>query len=526
MLPGEESRVHARRRAPLLRAALVASLALACGVRCGRPPGARGVLLISIDSVRADHLGCYGYGRPTSPRIDRLAREGTLFGEAVSTSSWTLPANMSLLTGLVPEAHGAQRPTAGLDSARTPLAEILREAGLRTAGFVSSPFLDERYGFARGFETYRNFWGGADTARSADTSRVADTTHGLGDYEASYRDRTGPDVIAAATAWLRERRREPFFLFVHLWEPHYDYIPPPPFDTLFVDRARHTPIAMDGFFMNDAIGPGMPRAELDYVVSQYDGEIAYADRLVGALLDTLGALRLADETLVIVTSDHGDEFFEHAGKGHYRTLYDEVVLVPLVARGPGVARRAEAVASQVSLIDVAPTVLGALGIPRHPEMMGEDLGPLLAGGGGGSAEAATGDGTASAARDDSAPGVASGARDGSSPLRPAPYAVSQLVGSSVPGPGRLCHLFAVRTPRWKTIHGCGDSIEVYDLAADPREAAPTGGAGARDAERVRASAALRDAIVQRASVLPAKGARRLKIERALEEQLRALGYVE
>jgi arylsulfatase A-like enzyme len=483
------------------------ALALACGVGCGRHDGARAVLLISIDSVRADHLGCYGYARATSPRIDRLSREGTLFAQAVSTSSWTLPAHMSLLTGLLPEAHGAQRPASGLDSARTPLAAILGEAGFRTAAFVSSPFLDERYGFSRGFETYRNFWGGADSAQG-----TASDAPGLQDYEASHHDRTGPDVVAAAAAWARAHRRAPFFLFVHLWEPHFDYIPPPPFDTLFVDRARHAPIPMDGFFTNDAIGPGMPPEALGYVVSQYDGEIAYADHLVGALLDTLDALGLADETLVLLTSDHGDEFFEHGGKGHYRTLYDEVIRVPLVARGPGVARRPEAVASQVSLIDVAPTVLGALGIPRHPEMMGEDLGPLLAGAEGGAAN-----GTASAAT--GAPGEAP-------PLRPAPYAVSQLVGSAAGGPGRLCHLFAVRTPRWKTIEGCGDSLEIYDLVEDPAEVAPTHGGGARDADRIQASAALREAIERRASALPAKGARRVKIERALEERLRSLGYVE
>ncbi len=137
--------------APALVAALLAA-------SCGRSPTTRHMILISVDTLRPDHLGCYGYDRETSPRLDRLAREGAFFRAAVSTGSWTLPAHMSMLTGLLPVVHGVQKRHKALDPARPLIQEILRDAGFRTAGFVSGAFVDERYGFARGFETYTNFW--------------------------------------------------------------------------------------------------------------------------------------------------------------------------------------------------------------------------------------------------------------------------------------------------------------------------------------------------------------------------------
>jgi arylsulfatase A-like enzyme len=489
-------RAGARR---LALALLVLSLAApSCTRRAAAPPR---ILLVSIDSLRADHVGCYGYACNTTPRLDRLASEGARFATAVSTSSWTLPAHMSLLTGLLPSVHGLQRTSSGLDAARTLVGEIFRDAGVRTAGFVSSPYLDERYGFARGFETYRNLWGASDSlGASRPDGRVYASAHG---------DRTGAAVIDSATAWLGAHHGEPFFLFVHLWEPHYDYIPPPPYDTLFVAPGPRSALSMEGFYRNEEIHAKMAASDLAYVVAQYDGEIAYADALVGRLLDALEALGLAGETLVAVTADHGDEFFEHGGKGHRHTLYDEVTLVPLIVRGPGVRAGVE-IAAPASLIDVAPTLLSMSGLPRHDEMMGEDLAALLAG-------RAVSERVATATI---------GGRGESRPLRPAPYAVSELEMTFVPGKRGFCRAFAVRSDRWKTIRDCTDFVEAYDLAADPGERAPIAAPDSGDSSPLAISAALRGAVDRYAAALPRRGARPVKIEKDLEERLRSLGYVE
>jgi arylsulfatase A-like enzyme len=208
-----------------VRLALASALAATCfgAASCGRVDRLQGILLISIDSLRADHLGCYGYGRPTSPRLDALAREGTFFHTAVSTTSWTLPAHMSLLTGLLPEAHAVQKMSQRLDPKRACLAEILREAGFRTGAVVSSPLLDKTFGFDRGFESYENF---------ASLSPVMGSGEGVagGPGDPSHADTSGARVVDAATAWLRAHGKEPFFLFVHLWDVHYDYDPPPPYE--------------------------------------------------------------------------------------------------------------------------------------------------------------------------------------------------------------------------------------------------------------------------------------------------------
>lgn len=500
------------RMTPLTRIAFLgcAAFVLSSGISCSRPASLRHVVLISIDSLRADHVGCYGYARSTTPHIDRLARDGVFFRTAVSTSSWTLPAHMSLLTGLLPEAHGAQSAYARLDPARTLLQEILSREGLRTAGFVSSPFLSDQHGFARGFETYRNFWED-DAGEAPDSARATPT------IDDSHDDRTGTMVVAHAVEWLRHQRRDPFFLFVHLWEPHYDYVPPAPYDTLFFAPGRRGSVPMERFFYNEAIREGMVQENLDYVISQYDGEVAYADHLVGQILDALAALGLDKDTFIVLTADHGDEFFEHGGKGHQRTLFDEVVLVPLVVRGPGVRSLAQGIDTQVSLIDVAPTVLSLLGIPRGSEMTGSDVSGLFMEGGPSGAAAARLPAAASAAPAGSSMG-------GESEIAAAPLAVSQLEGARIRGMKPFCRWFAVRSPQWKTVRDCSDSLVAFDLVHDPGERAPLSEGGKEWLEMGRASAAAQDSVIDYASGLSRKGTRRVRLAKEQEERLRSLGY--
>jgi arylsulfatase A-like enzyme len=319
-----------------------------------RPDGERpNVVLISIDSLRADHLGCYGYPRATSPHIDALAATGMRFTTTWSSTSWTLPAHVSLLTGRTLLGHGVREYRDTIPPSVPLLAEQLQKAGYATAGVVAAPFLSARYGFARGFDHYDE---------SAVSSSHAD----------SWRGETSPKSYAGASSWLREHRREPFFLFVHFWDVHYDYDPPPPYDTMF-DPDYTGSIGRADFISNPKIRPGMAERDLDHVRALYDGEIRYTDEHVGKLLDLVGELGLRERTIVILTADHGEEFFEHGRKGHERTLYEEVLHVPLVITWPGRIAPGQVATEPVSLVDVTPTILDLLRAPAPAGIEGRPL---------------------------------------------------------------------------------------------------------------------------------------------------------
>jgi arylsulfatase A-like enzyme len=316
------------------------------------------LVLISIDSLRADRLGCYGQRHDTSPNIDRLAREGVRFANVTSTTSWTLPSHMSLLTGRYVLSHGVITQTDGLSPRVPTLAEAVRAAGLTTGGVVATLFLQPRYGFGRGFDYY-------------DDSNVARTWYDELTAE------TAPGVTRQAINWLRQQQNRRFFLFLHFWDVHYDYIPPPPYDQMFDPGYRGS---VDGrnFMHNPAVKRGMPERDLQHLLALYDGEIRWVDDHIGTVMATLSEMGVADRTAVIVTGDHGDEFFEHGGKGHQRTLYREVVQVPLVMRIPGVAA-GQVVQMPVSLVDVMPTVLELVGARAPAGLEGVSLVPELAG---------------------------------------------------------------------------------------------------------------------------------------------------
>lgn len=337
------------------------------------PPGAPNVLLVSIDTLRPDHLGSYGYRRPTSPTLDALAAAGARFTTVISPTSWTLPAHMTLLTALPPEIHGVTNDDLRLDEHVVTLAEALRQRGYATAGFVSGPYLDAGYGFAHGFEHYDDY----------SAMRIS--------RPAVHQARTSPALIATAAAWLDGWRaatpQRPFFLFVHMWDVHYDFNPPPPYDAMFdPDYAGH--VTGDDFENGTAVHPGMDPRDLAHVIALYDGEIRYTDGYLGRLLDRLRALDLLDQTVVVVTGDHGEEFYEHGRKGHRYALYDESIRVPLIVRYPLRVHAGTVVDRQVRLVDVAPTIVALTGVTAAPELgldpalgpyAGRSLVPLLAG---------------------------------------------------------------------------------------------------------------------------------------------------
>ena len=326
----------------------------------GRPPQVDNVVLISIDSLRADHLGCYGHARETSPAIDQVAGEGVRFANAMSATSWTLPSHISLLTGRYLLSHGVMSSTDELPPGVPTLAEMLQRAGLSTGGVVSTLWLQPQYGFKRGFDYY-------------DDSSV--------EGKAWYEELTlepAPKVTSCALDWLRQQRGRRFFLFVHFWDVHYDYSPPAPYDKMF-DLDYKGSVTAANFMHSKAIRRGMPQRDLEHVLALYDGEIRWVDDHVAKILAALEEMGVSGRTAVIVTADHGDEFFEHGGKGHQRTLYREVVHVPLIMRVPGITG-GRVVQDPVSLVDVMPTVLDLTRAATPPGVDGRSLVPALVSG--------------------------------------------------------------------------------------------------------------------------------------------------
>lgn len=325
-------------------------------IQAGNLANDANIILISVDSLRADHLSCYGYRRNTSPNVDLLANEGTLFTRTLSVTSWTLPAHLSMLTSLTPEALGVYGTHDGLDTQRSTLAEILRKNGYATAGFVSAPFLYSNYGYNQGFQHYDDFTVKFDTNKDAQS--------GI----------TSPALTAAIQKWLQKNHERRFFLFLHYWDVHYDYIPPSPYDKLFARKYRG---AIDGrnFNLNPKIKRGMKQRDLAHVIALYDGEIAFTDFYIGKLISSLKELNVFDNSLIIFTADHGDEFLEHGGKGHRRTLYHEVLHVPLIIKFPAGAEfpKGKTVDAPASILDIMPTILSYLGLKTPPVSDGQEL---------------------------------------------------------------------------------------------------------------------------------------------------------
>lgn len=307
------------------------------------PAGTPNIILISIDSLRADHLHAYGYRRATSPNLDRLASEGALFETAMAPTSWTLPSHMTLMTSLPPEKHGVVSNRKRLGAGIPTLAERLQHAGYYTGGVVSATYLDGMFGFSRGFDEYDDYT----------------LLHPSGDVSA--KEVSSPGVTELALSFLRRRATStdghPFFLFVHLFDVHYDYNPPEPFANMF-DPAYEGPTTGEA----RAMAHIRKRRDLDHVIALYDGEIAFVDAHIGNLLQALSALRMQDNTIVAVVADHGEEFFEHGRSGHFKTLYDEVLHVPLLVRYPGHIPAGKRVQGQVRLMDVPPTLLELAGL--------------------------------------------------------------------------------------------------------------------------------------------------------------------
>lgn len=345
-------------------AAVILTLILAfsstgCGGNgAGQVSGGRNAVLIIIDTLRDDHLGINGYHRDTTPTLDSLASAGILYTNAQAQSSWTLPATASILTGLTPREHGAVRTgaiTYGLAPELPTLQGFLHSRGWKTGGFFNVLFLSEDFGFHRGFDHF-------------DCQGVANRL--------SLRDARG--TVDDVLEWLEGLGPEENFLaVVHIYDPHIPYAPPAPWNTLYTDPAYTGDCDSEwgNVLQMNAVNDGDSTISpdgLSNLIGLYDGEIAYTDHEVGRFLSALRSMGMADSTVVVVVSDHGEEFLEHNGIEHGRTLYQEVTHVPLILSGPGVPE-GDIRELPVAQTDLAPTVIRLLGLEPPTTMGGRDI---------------------------------------------------------------------------------------------------------------------------------------------------------
>ena len=328
---------HRPRCGALRRAVFVFVLLAASVLTCGSPPSRWNVLLVTIDTTRADHIGCYGHTGARTPTIDGLAKRGVLFERALATVPITLPSHSSLMTGRVPPAHGVRdNGLFVLGDEQVTLAEHLQEAGYRTGAAIGAFPLTAQFGIDQGFEFFDDHLGAP--YEDLYGQRV------LPKERLFFDERPASRVNEAAFPWLdagADHKGEPFFLWLHYFDPHHPHEPPAPYDQLFAHEL-------------------------------YDGEIAFADEALGAVLDKLEQLGVEDETIVVVTSDHGEGRGEHDESTHSLLAYQSTLHVPLIMSWPG-GPQGRRVTPWVSSVDVVPTVLDLLGLSPPAEVQGRTL---------------------------------------------------------------------------------------------------------------------------------------------------------
>lgn len=364
-----------------MRIAFLLLLGAAVFPACARAepaPRRPNVVLILLDTLRADRLSCYGGPRPTSPHLDALAAEGILFEQARAPSPYTATSHSTLFASLDPEVHGVWNVTTengairrgdALSPRATTLAEAMRDAGYQTAAITDGGNLSVETGLDQGFELFEAEWSGA-------VNRV---------------DR--------ALSWLDDERKDgqPFFLFLHTYETHLPYMPDRDVMERFAPdyrgplweaylkameevestgKSRKRQQVQRKFFLPVLQNPQLSTADKEFFMAMYDAEIALADREVGRFLAGLAAAGLQENTIVLVTSDHGESFWEQGAHGHF-DVFEPLLHVPLIVRGPGAPagiRRPDA----VGLLDLMPSLLAAVGLPAPPEALGVDIGLLSA----------------------------------------------------------------------------------------------------------------------------------------------------
>ncbi len=333
------------------------------------------MILVVVDTLRADHLGSYGFRGDVSPTLDALAAESVRFERCFAPSPWTKPATASLLTSLYPDAHGLTiHPDVGpvkddgpprtqaLSGQAVTLAEALRDAGYRTGAFVANPWVERSQGFAQGFDRFDD--------RGASIDTPAD------------------GLLSRAEAWLAEAREEPFFLYLHFMDVHapydapksdYDAIPATPSERVLADREMPEAMVKNLETPAEWATEAM-RRDVDYWRRRYASGVRAFDRRLTPFIEHLRERGLLDGSVLVITSDHGEQLFEHGGWSHGLGLFDHQLHVPLLVRRPGGARGGAAVGEIVELTDVMPTILSLAAVRPPAGVQGRDLSGLGSGG--------------------------------------------------------------------------------------------------------------------------------------------------
>jgi arylsulfatase A-like enzyme len=336
----------------------VSAVAAFCFLGCdGELRGAKHLVLISLDTTRADQLGCYGNTTVRTPEIDRLARESIVLDDYMTVAPTTLASHVSLFTGRYPQAHGTPRNGFTVNAENVMLPEILEQHGFTTAGFIASFALHSRFDFAQGFEHWDESF-----------DRLAGMDGRL------QNERSAESVNRAVIDWLDAAGvPERLFLFVHYFDPHAPYAAPPPFDTMYDPRGREGLPAWQELRTEEFVQ--LPEDEVSRRTAlQYAGEISYLDREIGVLLEALRARGILDQALVVVTSDHGEDFWEHpVSFDHGWTTYQTTMRGVGLVRLPGARHAGLRQTGLVASVDILPSVLAFLGLPAPPGIDGEAL---------------------------------------------------------------------------------------------------------------------------------------------------------
>jgi len=478
------------------------------------PPSAPNVLLVVLDTTRADHLSAYGYARDTTPFLAELARESTLYENAVSPAPWTLPSHASLFTGQFPSVHGATAEHRWLRDEFLTLAEILRDQGYATAGFTNNAVVSHAHNLDQGFDQFTDVfleWGPEFGWTEGRRRTVPENLlHRWREW------RKPPDKGSARTnelvaswldRWQAASPRRPFFVFVNLLEAHLPYAAPPAFRDRFVSGPPRPAIAglSQSSWYHDAfrlMGTKESLTKEDYaqIAEQYDAELAYQDERLRDLVGELRKRGLLDDTLLVVVSDHGENLGEHGGRlNHVLSFHQTLLHVPLLVRRPGRFPAGLRYAPPVSTVSVFATVLDEAGSAAPPGQI-PALGPLPR------------------AASDAAP----------------PFVVSEYelpvfeiaaLADDVPGfdVGPLAvRQRAVRQGPWKLVRGTPGGAEVYDLARDPGEENPL------EADAVPEGPALASLLDKWEAAIPgdsARGSSQHVLDESTRKALQGLGYV-
>ncbi len=458
----------------------------------------RGVILIQVDTLRRDHLDVYGYARETAPILTRLAAEGATFRRTTAQATWTKVSTTSTMTSLYPLSHGVRDFADRLPAAAETLAEQYRAAGYATLAYSSVLFTGQFSNMHQGFEELHES-GSADVSPSSKTAR---------------------EFIDRLSDWLGTHRDVPFFVFLHVFDPHDPFEPREPYATMWADpvhKAEHekqldalrehieSPILRQ-FGMPDRAA--FEAAEVDssayvsYDQDWYDGSIRGMDVELGRLVERLRTLGLDEDTLIVFMSDHGEEFLEHGRMFHGQTVYNELTQVPLVMRWPGAIPAGMVVDENVQLIDIMPTLLDLSGLPHPQGLQGRSLLPFVA---------PDGDGT-----------VASWV------TRPSFSEKAPTAGAAAPPPADT-ESYAVVDEDWLLIHNRVreddmPEFELYDVVADPLNLTNVAGAQTEVVERLAREIDRWHRIAEQAR-LPDDAEAAAGLSQAELERLRSLGYI-